>query len=79
MNKSDIQYERMTRAKELLVWAERLDMASPSLARLFRDQASYIGEPSRKYDSWGATIMMGKVDGLILAAHTLLEELARQG
>jgi len=74
MNKADIRLEREHRARELREWAGRLDQASPSLANLFRTEADHIADPAARYDSFGATMMMGKVNGLVAAAHTLLEE-----
>lgn len=74
MNKRDIRQEVPVRAKELRDWAIRLDPASPALAKFFREQADYIESKVAVYDSWGATMMMGKVNGLTAAASTLLEE-----
>jgi hypothetical protein len=72
VNKKDIRLEVPVRAKELRDWAVKLDWASPALAKFFREQADYI--ESANYDSWGATMMMGKVNGLTAAAFVLLEE-----
>ncbi len=72
MNKRDIRLEVPVRAKELRDWAFRLDPASPALAKFFREQADHI--ESANYDSYGATMMMGKVNGLTAAASILLDE-----
>lgn len=75
MNKKDIMLEVQYRSKELLEWAGRIESASPALAAFFRDRAGYIR--SAKYDSYGATMMAGRVDGLTMAAGILLEERMR--
>lgn len=77
MNKNDIRVERTTRIRELREWAEKLDPCSPALARYFRDQADFIESPDRRYDSFGATMMVGKVIGMTNVAHVLLEEWLR--
>jgi len=76
MNREDIRVERQSKVKDLRAWADRLDPASPALARYFRSEADHIEAPDRRYDTYGATMMSGKVNGLIAAAHILLEEWA---
>ncbi len=77
MNKSDIRLEAASCVKELRTWIPPLTEASPALAAVFTDLAASIEEKAARnaYDSYGATLMRGKVNGLTLAAHTLLEEL----
>lgn len=78
MNKRDIHLEIEGRAKELRIWAARLDPASPALAALFRAEVESIeAKGSSAYDSFGVTLLMGKVNGLTAAAHVLLEEWAK--
>jgi hypothetical protein len=78
MNKRDIRLEVESRVKELRSWVAPLEEASPALARAFLDLAVQIeSRGPGAFDSYGATMMAGKVNGLVLAAHTLLEELKR--
>ena len=77
MNKEDIRRERVTRVRELREWAQKLDACSPALAKYFRDQADYIESSERHYDSFGATMMVGRVLGMTDAASILYQEWLR--
>lgn len=75
MNKRDIQLELASRIRELREWIPRLEPASPALAALFRKQAEYLeGRTPRDFDSWGMAMTSGKINGMVAAATTLLEE-----
>jgi len=74
MNKSDIRLERAYRAKELRSWIPALLEISPTLARAFEDEVARIEDPGSRWDAYGATMMMGKVNGMTLCASILVDE-----
>lgn len=78
MNRRDIQLELASRIRELREWIPRLEPASPALADLFKKQAEHLEARSpRDFDSYGMTMMSGKINGLVAAASILLDEWTR--